>query len=445
MLMVFTPMTVFADFTQEDIQAVWNNWPAWVAGDNIVCQDSSAGTPNGSLDGTGNSKELNDRIKFAFQYFILKGLTPKQSAGILGNLRQESGVNPASDNPAAKGGSGGWIPGVDQAGGGIAQWEGGRWSGQTGLLAYVAGKGKFNKPQGDGKNWKVLSIQLDFLWGELTGAGAISKQPGLAEVKASTTVEAATVAFEEKFERARIPNMPRRIILANEVYTMATEKGWANDITSSTDPSETIASTTCPEQEDAATVVGTDGYSFPMAPRKQKDYGTLPCEKPITSGPYTRNGIYTDRYGTKTKNPGCHHDGTPAFDLMDGDGGSKVYAITNGRIVNTTSCYSLNRGSCVPGCSTIQFQAANGTDKKYYWYGHLQNVNVKAGQTVRAGQQIAQVATRKYGGKCWGGGPHLHIDRGCSNGNTPMTGGNKDCRDPSFVPLLKKVWDGLPK
>src|SRR4051812_26829508 len=54
--------------------------------------------------------------KAAYDFFVAKGLTPFQAAGIVGNLDQESGVNPAS---------------VQFGGGpgrGIAQWSvGGRW------------------------------------------------------------------------------------------------------------------------------------------------------------------------------------------------------------------------------------------------------------------------------------------------------------------------------
>src|SRR6478609_5553836 len=64
--------------------------------------------------------------KPAFDFFVAKGLTNFQAAGIVGNLDQESGVNPASV----------------QAGGpgrGIAQWSvGGRWdtSSNDNVLAY---------------------------------------------------------------------------------------------------------------------------------------------------------------------------------------------------------------------------------------------------------------------------------------------------------------------
>lgn len=72
------------------------------------------------------------------------GLTVAQTAGVLGNLQQESGFNPAQPNPKE-----GAI--------GIAQWEGGR---RTALDAYAKATG------GSETN---LGTQLGYLWSELTG------------------------------------------------------------------------------------------------------------------------------------------------------------------------------------------------------------------------------------------------------------------------------------
>src|SRR5262252_6610116 len=72
----------------------------------------------------------NDRP--AYDFFVSKGLTNFQAAGIVGNLDQESGVNPAS---------------VQFGGGpgrGIAQWSvGGRWdTSNPNVLAYAKSQGE---------------------------------------------------------------------------------------------------------------------------------------------------------------------------------------------------------------------------------------------------------------------------------------------------------------
>ena len=68
-------------------------------------------TPTSSTE-----QDLSSNTHTAFNYFVAKGLTKRQSAGIVGNLLQESSMNPT----------------IKQYGGGpgrgIAQWSGGgRW------------------------------------------------------------------------------------------------------------------------------------------------------------------------------------------------------------------------------------------------------------------------------------------------------------------------------
>src|SRR5262249_15600101 len=101
----------------------------------------------------------------AFNYFVNKGLTKVQAAGIVGNLIQESGVDPT----IAQYGGG--------PGRGIAQWSvGGRWnSGTDSVATYAANNG--------GNRW-ALTTQLDFIWWELNHYSSY----GLASLKADTTI-----------------------------------------------------------------------------------------------------------------------------------------------------------------------------------------------------------------------------------------------------------------
>src|SRR5262249_41492452 len=84
-------------------------------------------------DVTSASTTAFPNDKPAYDFFVGKGLTNFQAAGIVGNLDQESGVDPAS---------------VQYGGGpgrGIAQWSvGGRWdtSANDNVLAYAASKGQ---------------------------------------------------------------------------------------------------------------------------------------------------------------------------------------------------------------------------------------------------------------------------------------------------------------
>ncbi|WP_052595961.1 phage tail tip lysozyme [Luteipulveratus mongoliensis] len=107
----------------------------------------------------------------AFNYFVGKGLTAKQSAGVIGNLDQESGMNPKSN----------------QAGGpgrGIAQWsEGGRWE----TLKKYANK--------KGKSAESLGLQLDFVWHELNTGGY-----GFSDLKKATSIDKAVRIFQDQYE-----------------------------------------------------------------------------------------------------------------------------------------------------------------------------------------------------------------------------------------------------
>src|SRR5258708_3009352 len=138
--------------------------------------------------------------KTAYDYFVGKGLTNFQAAAVVGNLDQESGVNPT----------------VNQSGGGpgrgIAQWSAGaRWDTTAGdnLVAYAMMQGLPTNS---------LTVQLGFIWYELE----TFPQYGLAMLRASTNVTDATAAFEDDFEGcvyANFPvcNLPQRVTYAKGV------------------------------------------------------------------------------------------------------------------------------------------------------------------------------------------------------------------------------------
>ncbi|HEX8951760.1 MAG TPA: phage tail tip lysozyme, partial [Polyangia bacterium] len=132
--------------------------------------------------------------KPAFDFFVAKGLTNFQAAGIVGNLDQESGVDPAS---------------VQFGGGpgrGIAQWSvGGRWDTSTNdnVLGYAS---KLGQSSGS------LNLQLEFIWYELTTFGY-----GFSELKATTNVTDATVVFMDKYEICGTCAQAQRVSYAQSV------------------------------------------------------------------------------------------------------------------------------------------------------------------------------------------------------------------------------------
>jgi hypothetical protein len=145
---------------------------------------------------SSTESELSSNTHTAFNYFVAKGLTKRQSAGIVGNLMQESSVNPTA---------------VEYGGGpgrGIAQWSvGGRWDrSYHDNVAWYASRHGISR-------WS-LRTQLAFTWYELADVGGY----GLHALRSTTTIAGATVVFENDFEKCVTCDQARRITYAHEVY-----------------------------------------------------------------------------------------------------------------------------------------------------------------------------------------------------------------------------------
>jgi len=125
----------------------------------------------------------------AFDYFLGKGLTAIQAAGVVGNLDQESGMSPTAVQ------SGG-------PGRGIAQWSaGGRWdtSYHDNVVWYA------------GSQYDTLAGQLDFIWYELTNFSGY----GLSALQAATSVTGAVVAFQDNYEACGACDQSARVSYAS--------------------------------------------------------------------------------------------------------------------------------------------------------------------------------------------------------------------------------------
>jgi hypothetical protein len=132
-------------------------------------EDTSA-PPGGAVAPGG------DNEKAAFQFFESKGLSPQMSAAIVGNLMQESGVNPTAKNPT----SGAY---------GIGQWLGTRYSN---LQAYASqNNGSIND----------FNIQIGFLWFEVT-KGTEAGDGALSHMKQESNLDNMTFDWENYYERA---------------------------------------------------------------------------------------------------------------------------------------------------------------------------------------------------------------------------------------------------
>lgn len=109
----------------------------------------------------------------AFDYLVGKGLRDYQAAAIIGNLQQESRLNPRAMSP----------PDPVQPSRGIAQWQPPGWQA---LEVYANGRDVWS-----------FQTQLKFLWYQLETTPYL----GLEQLRAATTLEDAVVAFQDRFER----------------------------------------------------------------------------------------------------------------------------------------------------------------------------------------------------------------------------------------------------
>ena len=148
--------------------------------------------------GTGESEgALTSNQKTAYDFFINKGLQPYQAAGIVGNLMQESSVDPSSYQYGGGPGRG------------IAQWSaGGRWDkSPNDNMAWFASTQGLDR-------WSLVA-QLDFIWYELTTFGTY----GLDALENASDVDGATVAFQDDFEVCGACDQTKRIEYARQVLS----------------------------------------------------------------------------------------------------------------------------------------------------------------------------------------------------------------------------------
>jgi hypothetical protein len=146
-----------------------------------------AATP---LSGSGNAEKI-------WNFFSEKGFSSSAIAGIMGNLQQESGLDPTAVNPT----SGAF---------GVGQWLGGR---KTNLQNYA---------KRTGGDMNSLETQLNFLWEELNGGDSttksiLDKNGGLSGLK-NSNVSRATELFEKAFERSGGDAMAKRQQYASDFY-----------------------------------------------------------------------------------------------------------------------------------------------------------------------------------------------------------------------------------
>ena len=162
--------------------------PALARAAGLTTQGTTS--PPNTLGNAANGVGLSSNANYAMTYFVSRGWTPAQAAGIVGNLQAESGKNLSL---TAVGDGGKAL--------GIAQWHPNR------RTVYER---TFGKP------WSETSFndQLGFIQWELNNfdnvSGNLNKNAGTALRNSNTAAQAATI-FDAQYERSSGAHRQKRI------------------------------------------------------------------------------------------------------------------------------------------------------------------------------------------------------------------------------------------
>lgn len=211
---------------------------------NIIVNDPEANGPRvydrsilsntnigiGTIPGGGNTYD-SETARKVWAFFTSKGYSPAATAGILGNMYQESGVNPTSIQNGGKGPAAG-----------IVQWENytsksSRWKSMN---DYAVSKGY---------QWTELTPQLEYVDYELNNGMDYwfkrnTNYQNLAAFKAETDPRAAALGFEKAFERAGKPNMTARYNATDAYYKLYQDSSYTGNWTPENPNPSALASTT---------------------------------------------------------------------------------------------------------------------------------------------------------------------------------------------------------
>lgn len=193
----------------------------FIKGQEVIPGSGTGGTGSGTPPELTTEKEKNAWA--VWQFLKSKGYSEQATAGILGNMEQESGIMPDIDE-------GGGGPGY-----GLVQWTS-PVAGESGR-AYVQ---RLLAQAGISGDYRNINTQLQLLdWHMHNGQYIpISAYPySVAQFKALTDIGTATMAFEANFERPAVTH-PERIDMAiywyNKLHGLQpSNPTWMNPVRSS--------------------------------------------------------------------------------------------------------------------------------------------------------------------------------------------------------------------
>lgn len=359
------------------------------SGNDIIYFNPDASCEGSTVDDIGSDistpADEKERAKVIMQYFVDKGLSLAAAAGFAGNMRQESGLNPAiiqggAIAKSAKDGSGNVVTSkiykpVNSVGFGLVQWTfGGTKDPRQGPL--------YKKAVNTKTDIIEMGLQLDYVWAELNAG---YKTSTLDPVRTMTDpVEAAIVIHDHYEISADTDSEVRSVRGGNAQRYFDMFKGEIDDNTGATINTTTTTTTSgdlCQTEDENAGGIGSiDGFTFPLkttqAAIKKGTDGAVWCFDKTTN---------------------CHHDYNAA-DIF-AETGTPIIAAAPGKVVSkkTSSCDYY-------GCNVTIM----GDDGHLYYYTHMSKPGtVRVGQTVQAGDVIGSVGTNAT---AMDTPRHLHFD-----------------------------------
>jgi hypothetical protein len=247
--------------------------------------------PGQSVGSTGSAVTYSNN-EIAFNYFVSKGLSFDQAAGIVGNLDQESSMNPD----------------VSQYGGGpgrgIAQWSaGGRWDTDANdnvvWYAHEHGASEYS-----------LTLQLEFVWYEL----ATFSGYGLSSLKGSSNVTDATIAFQNDFEGCGECDESNRISYAEAALSAYGHGGGGSGSGSSGGGTSSGGSTGCysdtlgkemPDNACVQSLSNSDWYQCDHGSWTDRWTDPTACDGVYPLESAGKDGCYSDTLGKEMPDNAC--------------------------------------------------------------------------------------------------------------------------------------------
>lgn len=143
---------------------------------NGVIQNNNGTSPNRDISSSIGSSNIDVVADKVYNFLIARGLAKYQIYGILGNMKAESGMNPAAEQ----------VKGDPNRGGkGLVQWDDRKFN----LYKYA---------DQNNTTWQDPDLQIKFMWSELNG----SESNAMTRLENTSNTRDAALVFHRYYERS---------------------------------------------------------------------------------------------------------------------------------------------------------------------------------------------------------------------------------------------------